>query len=103
MNPRGGRRAPNLGPVILGAGQTAELTAETHIRIIAGGVPWEFGTWQVRAFRPGSHAPEREILQLVTGDDWLELLYERGTWTLGDATVVHLNREEGLWAEPQVP
>ncbi len=91
------------GRVILRAGQAAELTAETHIQIIIGGVRWEFGTWQVRAFRPDAHAPEREILHLVTGNDWLELLYERGTWTLGDGTVVHLDREEGLRAEPQVP
>jgi hypothetical protein len=87
--------------VILPAGRAAELTAETHIQITVGGVRWEFGTWQVRAYRPDSHAPDPEILQLVTGDDWLELLYERGAWTLGDGTVVHLGREEGLWAEPR--
>lgn len=91
----GGRWTSGWGTaedVILPAGEITRLTARNTIQIGAGEVRYEFGTWQVAHM----NRPEREILEVISGDEWYELLYEVGTWTLEDGVVVHMDRDHGI-------
>jgi hypothetical protein len=83
--------------IIVPEGEIRRLTSTNGFRISTPGTHYDFGTWQVRAGQSGQ--PGREILEVVTGDEWHELLYTIGTWTLEDGVVVHMDRERGIWRD----
>lgn len=86
---------------VLRSGEVAamRITGSGTVVVTVAGTDHHFGSWQLRHHRPDSHAPGREILQLISGTEHTELLLEQGSWTLPDGLVIHIDRERGLWAD----
>jgi hypothetical protein len=86
------------------------IPAETVLEMRAGS--WDFGiTWEGADYHVATYkvraAGEREIdsprsdviFVLLGGEEYLDRLYERETWTCPDGLVVHISRERGVWAD----
>lgn len=59
---------------------------------------WRFYTAQLAA--ASGRGDPRAIMRLATSAERMALLLELGSWTTDSGRVIHLDRDNGLWAEP---
>jgi hypothetical protein len=91
--------------VILPAGHPARYhsagTGFFEIEAPGQGGRWQFYSAQLAT--ASGHGDPQAVMRLATTAERTALLLELGTWTTDIGRVIHLDRDNGLWAEPYQP